>query len=410
MTKSKRVTFTGSVSGELAGRLELPDTPPRAYALFAHCFSCSKDVFAASRIAQALCNHGIAVLRFDFTGLGQSDGDFANTSFSSNVEDLVAAYRFLADEYEAPSLLIGHSLGGAAALIAQAQMPDVDAVVTLAAPADAEHVTHNFAAQLEEINDRGEADVSLAGRRFTIRKQFVDDLKVHKVTESVKAMRKALLVLHAPRDETVGIDNATSIFVSAHHPKSFVSLDDADHLITRREDASYAAEVIAAWASRYIAGGVDQENLRLSNPPARTVVVHETNGPGYAALMAAGRHRLMGDQPPPAGQDLGPTPYDYVALALGLCTTQTLRMYAGKKKLDLDAVSISIHYAKEYREDCEGCTEGKGQEIMRFDRIITLPPGLDEATRERLLEIADKCPVHKTLAHHHAIIETGLSE
>ncbi len=248
----QRVDFPGSEGQKLAARLDLPDQPPRAYALFAHCFTCGKDIFAASRIAAALTAHGIAVLRFDFTGLGASEGEFANTNFSSNLEDLIAAANHLRSTHAAPSLLIGHSLGGAAVLAAARHVPETLAVATIAAPSDPAHVVAQFAAHVGQIQQEGEALVQLAGRPFKIKKQFLDDVAEQRLLKDIAGLEPALLVMHSPHDQTVEIGSATRIFASAKHPKSFVSLDDADHLLTRRSDAGYVADIIAAWSSRYI--------------------------------------------------------------------------------------------------------------------------------------------------------------
>ena len=252
MANSIKVTFTGSQGADLAAKLELPDGEPTAYALFAHCFTCSKDIFAAARIAGQLAKRGIAVLRFDFTGLGKSDGEFANTNFSSNVEDLLLAANFLEENYQAPQVLIGHSLGGAAVLAAAGDLPKVRAVATIGAPADAEHVIHNFGAKIDEIDETGEAEVTLGGRNFNIKKQFLDDVRGQPLKEKIAAMKKALIVFHAPRDATVGIENAGVIFGAAKHPKSFISLDSADHLLSGREDAIYVADVLTSWAARFL--------------------------------------------------------------------------------------------------------------------------------------------------------------
>lgn len=388
---TERITFKGSLGEDLAARLDLPRGTPRAYALFAHCFSCSKDIFAATRIARQLADNGIAVLRFDFTGLGHSDGDFANTNFSSNVADLVAAASFLRDNYRAPALLIGHSLGGAAVLLAAHDVPECKAVVTIGAPADAGHVTKTFSAHLDWIEEDGVAEVSLGGRPFTIKKQFVDDLKQHKVTDAAAKLKRALLVMHAPLDEQVSIDNATELFVAAKHPKSFVSLDSADHLITRHEDAAYAANVLCSWAERYMETG--QEN----RTPEKTVLVRETGNGKWENVGFAGAHEMLGDQPPPASKDAGPAPYDFVAMALGLCTNQTLRMYAGQKKLRVGRISTAVRYAKRHVEDCEDCVRDKAGNTLAFDREIEIEGDLEPGVRERMLEIADMCPVHKAL-------------
>ncbi|WP_186395119.1 bifunctional alpha/beta hydrolase/OsmC family protein [Stappia sp. TSB10GB4] len=391
-----RVTFEGHDGAELSARLDLPTGRVRAYALFAHCFTCSKDGAAGRRIAEALTREGIAVLRFDFTGLGGSGGDFASTNFSSNVADLLKAAAFLRETHAAPKLLIGHSLGGAAMLAAAREIPEAVAVATLAAPADADHVLKNFHADIERIRDQGEAVVELAGRRFTIEKQFLEDIAEQNVRERVAHLRKALLVLHAPRDETVGIDNATRIFVAAKHPKSFVSLDSADHLLTDPADAAYAAGVIAAWASRYI--GMEAEAAQVE---AKGVEVSETGLGKFQAMVVSGRHRLIADEPEAVGGlDSGPSPYGYLSAALGACTVMTLRMYAERKGLAVTRISATVTHGKVHAADCLECTQelrGRDGRIDRFERRITIEGDLDAETRARLLEIADRCPVHRTL-------------
>lgn len=391
-----RLTFEGHDGAELSARLDLPTGRVRAYALFAHCFTCSKDGAAGRRIAEALTREGIAVLRFDFTGLGGSGGDFASTNFSSNVADLLKAAAFLRETHAAPKLLIGHSLGGAAMLVAAREIPEAVAVATLAAPADADHVLKNFHADLERIRDDGAAVVELAGRRFTIEKQFLEDIAEQNVRERVAHLHKALLVLHAPRDETVGIDNATRIFVAAKHPKSFVSLDSADHLLTDLADAAYAAGVIAAWASRYI--GMEAEAAQVE---AKGVEVSETGLGKFQAMVVAGRHRLIADEPEAVGGlDSGPSPYGYLSAALGACTVMTLRMYAERKGLAVTRISATVTHGKVHAADCLECTQelrGRDGRIDRFERRITIEGDLDAETRARLLEIADRCPVHRTL-------------
>ncbi|MBA5776383.1 alpha/beta fold hydrolase [Stappia sp. F7233] len=393
-----RLKFEGARDAELAARLDLPTGPVTAYALFAHCFTCSKDVSAARHIAEALTRRGIAVLRFDFTGLGGSGGDFSSTNFSSNLEDLRRAADYLREQYEAPSLLIGHSLGGAAVISVAADLPEVRAVATIGAPADAEHVTHNFHARLDEISADGKAEVQLAGRSFTIEKQFIDDLKEHDVSSRAAGLRKALLLLHAPLDETVGIDNATKIFVAAKHPKSFVSLDHADHLLSDPKDAAYAADVIAAWASRYIEEAGDEA---ADGAPEDGIEVRETGLGRYQAMVLAGPHRLIADEPTGVGGlGSGPSPYEFLSTALGACTAMTLRMYAERKDMPLDRVSVAVRHGKVHAEDCAECAQElreRGGKIDRFERVIRLEGDLDDATRARLIEIANKCPVHRTL-------------
>ena len=401
---SEKLMFKGSQGHELAARLDRPAGQPRAFCLFAHCFTCSKDLFAAARVSSALCSKGFAVLRFDFTGLGRSEGDFANTNFSSNIADLKAAADYLRQNHRAPEILIGHSLGGAAVLAVAADLPEAKAVATIGAPADAAHVIENFSAQLSEIESRGEADVVLAGRTFSIRKQFLDDLRTQDVRDRIARMRKALLVLHAPRDEIVGIDNASAIFQAAKHPKSFVSLDDADHLLSRREDAVYVADMLAAWAARYIPRMEPEHVLSLPGE-AGVVSVAETGRGLFETEIVSGPHRLLADEPESyGGGDVGPSPYDYLSVALGACTSMTLRLYANRKKLALEQVRVDVTHAKVHARDCEDCGEGREGKIDRFERRLEIAGALSEDERARLLEIADRCPVHKTLSEGAAIV------
>jgi putative redox protein len=394
MIESKKIEFPGSTGSSLAARLDLP-LEPRAFALFAHCFTCGKDAFAAPRIADALTARSIAVLRFDFTGIGGSEGDFANTNFSSNIQDLIAAADYLRRNHAAPSLLIGHSLGGAAVLAAAPHVPEATAVVTIAAPASAAHVTHNFAADLAEINEKGTAKVTLSGRSFTITKQFLDDVAEQNVLAGLAKLKKALLVCHAPRDEYVGIDNATQIFTAARHPKSFLSLDTADHLLRKREDAIYLADVIAAWASRYLPVAEEQAVL-----PPGTVEVRETLTGPLAQRVSAGRHVFMAGEPVEVGgdDDAGPGPYDYLLAALGACTSMTMRLYADRKGLAAERFSVRLSHRKVHAQDCADCETKEGN-IGEITRDITIEGDIPEAARTRLMEIADRCPVHETLTH-----------
>lgn len=396
MSTPQKITFQGSYGDDLAARLDLPTGPICAYALFAHCFTCSKDIFAAKRVASELSAQGIAVLRFDFTGLGSSQGEFANTNFSSNIQDLVKAVDFMREAYEVPAIMIGHSLGGAAVLAAASDMPEVKAIVTIGAPADAAHVTHNFGTNLDTIEKEGEVELLLAGRPFTIKKQFIDDLKQTTVTEKVAKMRKALMVMHSPIDETVGIENAAAIFAAAKHPKSFVSLDSADHLLTNAEDASYVAKLIAAWASRFVGGEKTADISREGG-----VLVSETGQGKFQSAVRIGKHHLLADEPVKVGGlDTGPGPYDYLAASLGACTAMTLRMYADFKKIDLGRISVEVNHGKIYAEDCHECSESlslAGGKIDRFERKITVDANIDDEIVAKVLEIADKCPVHKTL-------------
>lgn len=394
--KTGKAEFESQSGATLAARIDAPDGPARAWALFAHCFSCSKDIHAAQGIARRLAGLGIGVMRFDFTGLGHSEGDFANTNFSSNVEDLVAAARWLREEVGGPQLLIGHSLGGAAVIVAASKIETAQAVATIGAPSDAEHVIHNFSAHIDEIESRGEAQVSLAGRPFMIRKQFLDDVRGSNVRDAAAALKKPLLVLHSPLDNTVGIDNATGLFIAARHPKSFISLDKADHLLTRAEDAVYVAESIAGWAGRYLPAQREATAVAPGKAPHSAVRVTETGNGRYEVLVEAGSHAFLADEPESmGGGDMGPDPYQLLSAGLGACTAITLRMYANRKGWPLEKVSVEVSHEKEHAEDCERCEEGRKVDI--FERKLWVHGNLDEEQRARLLEIADKCPVHKTL-------------
>ncbi|MEL6677107.1 MAG: bifunctional alpha/beta hydrolase/OsmC family protein [Pseudomonadota bacterium] len=392
---TEKLEFVGHGGDRLAARLDLPDGPRKATALFAHCFTCSKDIAAARRISQRLASLGIAVLRFDFTGLGHSGGEFANTSFSSNVEDLVLAAEDLAGRGQAPDLLIGHSLGGAAVLAAAARVPSARAVVTIGAPADPEHVIHNFGAKVDEIEAAGAADVVLAGRTFKIGRGFIEDVRATSLRESIGTLDKALLVLHAPQDATVGIANASEIFLAAKHPKSFVTLDDADHLLTRTEDGEYAAEVIATWSRKYLRLG---EGAKPIGAPEGIVRASEADAEGFLQDIAIGpKHHVLADEPVAyGGTDLGLTPYQFLSAGLAACTSMTIRMYARRKGWPLSHVSVDVTHDKVHASDCETCDMAVGK-VDRFVREITLEGDLDPSQRDRLVEIADKCPVHRTL-------------
>ncbi len=393
---SQAVTFAGAAGYALAARLDLPSgLAPHAYVLFAHCFTCSKESHAATFISEALTDAGFAVLRFDFTGLGESEGDFGDTTFSSNTADLVAAAAWLRREHHAPGILVGHSLGGAAVLAAAASIPETVAVATINAPADPAHVTHLFADRRAEINSAGEAEVQLAGRVFRIRREFLEDIAAQKLMIAIEALRCALIVFHSPRDQIVGIDNASRIFLAAKHPKSFVSLDDADHLLTRRADALYVGAVLAAWASRYLPARPAERHSVTG--PRDTVLVRETRAGKFQQEITIGPHRLLADEPTAAGgDDSGPSPYDLLTAALGACTAMTLRMYADLKKLPLDRVGVNLRHEKIHARDCAECETKEGR-IDRIERVIELEGPLDITARAKLLEMADKCPVHRTL-------------
>lgn len=393
--RTERFQFTGVDGQKLAATLDMPDSAPTAFALFAHCFTCGMNVLAAKRIATALAEKGIALLRFDFTGLGASEGEFANSTFSSNVDDLVRAADHLRETYKAPAILIGHSLGGAAVLAAAARIPEAKAAVTIAAPSDPAHVTGLFKERIEDIREHGEVEVQLAGRSFRIKREFLDDVAEHNLSEKIAHLRKTLLIMHAPTDNTVGIDNATRIFVAAKHPKSFVSLADADHLLNDKRDATYVAHVIAAWVERYLEDAPAAVTAASEQP--RQVVVQETGEGKFQQQVSVGRHRLTADEPPSVGgQDTGPNPYDLVLSGLGACTSMTMRMYADRKALPLDRVTVTLRHSKIHAEDCEACETRTGL-LDHIERVIRIEGNLDSEQRAKLMEIADKCPVHKTL-------------
>jgi len=409
--RSEKVTFRAQAA-PLAGRLDMPDAQPQAFALFAHCFTCSKDVLAASRIAQALTGFGIAVLRFDFTGLGGSDGDFANTNFTSNIADLVNAADYLRNNHTAPRILVGHSLGGAAVLAVAEHIPEARAVATIGAPAGTEHLLHLLDESRHEIEETGEAEICMAARPFRIRRQFLEDISNQPQVDRIRRLGAALLVMHSPSDETVGIDNARIIFDAARHPKSFVSLDGADHLLTRAADARFAASMLASWASRYLdEGAVPSPDSTDSSAMAgieQGVVVVSENGRGpYAQRITAGRHQLNADEPTPVGHDTGPSPYDLLLAGLGACTSMTLRMYATRKQWPLESVTVTLRHSRIHAKDCEDCATESGQ-LDRIDRVIQLSGAVDAEQRRRLIEIADRCPVHRTL-HSEVKVRTTLA-
>jgi len=391
--RTDRLTFDNDRGESLAARLDRPlrDTP-LGYALFAHCFTCSKNIGAAVQMSRALVAQGWAVLRFDFTGLGDSEGDFGDTHFSSNVSDLVSAARWLEQHHAAPRLLVGHSLGGAAVLCAASQLESVVAVATVGAPGHPEHVLNMMTTQIEAIERDGTAEVVLGGRRFQIKQEFVRDIQEQPMQRTVASLRRALLVMHAPKDEVVGIDNASQIFGAAKHPKSFVSLDDADHLLSRSQDAQYVASVIVAWAQRYL------PEPALDSPDGESVTAW---GPvrGFRTELQVGPHHTVADEPKEVGgTEAGPSPYGHLLSALGACTAMTLRMYADRKRWPLEQAVVKLHHAKVHARDCEECDRSAAGKIDRIERTVELVgEALTTEQRERLHEIADKCPVHRTL-------------
>ena len=408
--RSERFDFPGGGGHRLAARLDLPDGAPRAHALFAHCFTCGKDVNAAARLAAALAAEGVATLRFDFTGLGGSEGEFANTGFASNVADLVAAADRMRTLGRAPAILIGHSLGGAAVLAAAARVPEARAVATIGAPFEVGHVLQLFAARVPEVEARGEAVVDLAGRPFAIRRSFVEEARAQEQAPRIAALGRALLVMHAPADGVVGVDNARAVFEAARHPKSFVALDGADHLLSRREDAAYAARVLAAWASRFLPASEAAPAAPAVAAVEREeglVVVEETGAGRFQQAVTAGRHRLLADEPAPVGGlGSGPSPYDLLLASLGACTAMTIRLYAERKGLGLRRVGVALRHRKIHAADCAECETREGR-LDEIAREIALEGDLAPEERARLLEIADRCPVHRTLRSEVRVLTTA---
>lgn len=391
--KREKIEFTNSDGLTLAGLLEKPAGNIEGYVLFAHCFTCGKDIAAASRISRALAEKQFATLRFDFTGLGSSDGDFANTNFSSNVDDLVAAADFLREQYSAPTLLIGHSLGGAAVLAAASDVIECKGVVTIGAPSDPGHVAKQFHCDIDTIRENGTAEVKLAGRPFTIKKQFLDDIEGNKLAKQIGQLNKALLVFHSPADTTVSINEAADIYSHAKHPKSFISLDNADHLLTRKEDANYVANTITAWVSRYLPA---KDKTTVPRPKGGAVLIQERNH-DFLRDVITDDHFFQADEPlRVGGSNIGPDPYELLLASLGTCTSMTIRMYAQRKKWPLDDVQVLLTHNREHLEDCENCNNDQNQ-IDVINREISFSGQLDDTQIKRLLEIADKCPVHKTL-------------
>ncbi|APX99790.1 bifunctional alpha/beta hydrolase/OsmC family protein [Lacinutrix venerupis] len=389
----QKVTFSNTKNETLVGRLELPvNQHPHNFAIFAHCFTCNKNLSAVKNISRALTANGFGVLRFDFTGLGDSEGDFENTNFSGNVEDLIHASNFLKENYSAPTLIIGHSLGGAAAIFAASKIESVKAVATIGAPSNPKHVQHLIQSSVEEIKTTGIANVNIGGRPFTIKKQFLDDIESKSLPEVAQKLRKALLVIHSPQDTTVGIQNAEDIYVAARHPKSFVSIDGADHLLSNKENSNYVGKIISSWAIRY----VNIPKTEIINTQ-HDVVASLDASEGFTTKMKVGNYYITADEPTSyGGNDFGPSPYELVSAGLSACTAMTIQMYAKRKGWDIENVEVHSKYSKTHAEDCKDC-ESTSAKIDTFHREIKLTGNLDEKQIQRVLQIADKCPVHKTL-------------
>ncbi len=389
---SSKIQFPNSENELLAARLELPvDKKASQYAIFAHCFTCNKNLTAVRAISRALTQKGIGVLRFDFTGLGESEGEFSDTNFSSNVSDLISAHNFLKDNYNAPTLVIGHSLGGAAALITASTLDSIQAVVTIGSPSDPKHVVHLFDESIEQINAQGRAQVNIGGRPFEIKQQFLSDLKEKNMPKIVKSIRKPLLILHSPQDNTVEVKNAAEIYGWAHHPKSFVSLDGADHLLSDKQDALYVGDVIGSWSDRYL----PQPKTKTLKSTAQ-VLARSTEEKFTTEILAEG-FSFVADEPKElGGNEFGPSPYSFVASGLAACTAMTIKMYAQRKGWNIEKLDVEVNHGKDYAKDCEDCESPKTK-IDQFERIISIEGDFSEKELNRMLEIANKCPVHKTL-------------
>lgn len=399
---TQKVDFENNEGQKLVGRIELPaNQQPHNFAIFAHCFTCTKNLSAVRNISKSLTSAGFGVLRFDFTGLGESEGDFEDTNFSGNVEDLIAASDYLSKEYKAPSLLVGHSLGGAAIIFAAEQITSVKAIATIGSPSNPEHVTHLLQNDIDKIETEGVATVQLSGRPFTIKKQFLHDLKTKSLPETLKKLRKSILILHSPQDTLVEINNAEELYIAAHHPKSFISLDGADHLLTNKSDSIYTGKTIAAWASRYV---LIPEEQKISSK--HDVVASLDKEDAFTTNLKIGAHYMLADEPKSfGGNDFGPSPYEYVSAGLSACTAMTIQMYSKRKKWDLENVEVHTSYEKRHAQDCENC-EDPSAKIDTFIRQIKFEGNLDEKQTKRLLQIADKCPVHKTLHSETQVITT----
>ena len=404
--RKQAVRFHNDQGDELHGDLYRPSRDPLAYAVFAHCFTCAANFKAPVRIARALCREGFATLAFDFTGLGRSGGEFAETNFTTNIADLVAAARYLKDVHgTGPAVLAGHSLGGTAALAAAADVDSCKAVVTIGAPSSASRIARLLEGARQQIESAGEGVVDIGGRPFRIKKQLLEDIERHGDPQRLEHLHRALLIMHSPADAIVPVTDASEIFERASHPKSFVSLDDADHLLSRESDAEYVASVLGAWARRYLDAGA----ASASDEEGDGAVVAGTGASEFFTTIRAGRHELAADEPVRlGGSDQGPTPYDLVSAGLASCTSMTLQLYARRKGLALETATVRVRHSRVHAEDCEECETGSPK-IDRFDRELLLEGDLDEAARRRLLEIAERCPVHRTLEAE-AVIETTLTE
>jgi putative redox protein len=403
--KSTKLSIQNKKGHKLQAHLELPaNEKPHYYAIFAHCFTCSSSLSAVKYISRALTSHGFGVVRFDFTGLGRSEGEFAESYFSANVDDLIAVSEYLETNYETPSLLVGHSLGGAAVIVAASKLKNIKAVATIGAPSTVSHVTHLFSHGIEQVKEKGEVEVNIGGRPFKINQEFVEDFDKISLPEITKNLKKPLLVMHAPFDTIVGIDNAQTLYHNAHHPKSFVSLDDADHLLSNSKDSIYVGNMIGAWVQRYFE---QKDNEQLETNGEQLVAHLNILEDNFTTTIQTKKHNLIADEPESVGgNDFGPSPYDFLSAGLAACTVMTLKMYAERKKWDLQEVFAYITYSKKHSDDLMLDLDIP-KRMDYLQKRLKFVGDLDESQKLKLKEIASKCPVHKTLQSE-VIIETQL--
>lgn len=394
--KSTKLNITNSKGQKLNAFLELPaNQKPNYYAIFAHCFTCSSSLSAVKNISRTLTNYGFGVVRFDFTGLGRSEGEFAESHFSGNVDDLIAVSNFMSSQYESPSLLVGHSLGGAAVITAASQLNSVKAVATIGAPGTVSHVKHLFSHSVEEIKDKGEIDINIGGRPFKVNSDFIENFDKTDLPSVVKRLRKPLLILHSPIDTIVGIENAEQLYHNAHHPKSFVTLDNADHLLSNPKDSIYTGNVIGAWVERYFE---PRENQMLETNGEQIVGHLNLIEDNFTTSIQSKKHSMIADEPISfGGDDFGPSPYEYLNAGLAACTVMTLKLYAERKKWDLKEVFVYISHSRKHSDDL-GIEKDRPTYLDHITKKLKFVGNLDEKQKQRLKEIASKCPVHKTIA------------
>jgi uncharacterized OsmC-like protein/pimeloyl-ACP methyl ester carboxylesterase len=393
--KSTKLKIVNRKGLTLNAHLELPaNQKPNYYAIFAHCFTCSSSLSAVRNVSRALTQDGFAVVRFDFTGLGRSEGEFADSHFSANVEDLLDVHGYMAEHYDAPSLLVGHSLGGAAVLVAASKIEAIKAVATVGAPATVGHVKHLFSHQVEDIKDEGNIEVNIGGRPFVINEDFIAEFNKTDLPAIVKNLRKPLLIMHSPFDKIVGIENAEQLYHKAHHPKSFVTLDGADHLLTEEKDSQYVGDVIGTWAKRYFP---KVENGMLNTEGEQLVGHLNSIEDNFTTSIQTKNHSFIADEPLSiGGSDFGPSPYEYLNAALASCTVMTLKLYAERKQWDLKEVFVYVSHSRKHSDDLQVDVE-KPKYLDHISKKLKFVGNLDAKQKERLKEIASRCPVHKTM-------------